>query len=217
MLEWVCSAGLRNTDMSVTGESQSGVAHRISGSRDAALPLVPGRSCGTCSLCCKVYSVQELNKPAGRWCIHSVPGLGCANHADRPPVCSQFFCSWLVDLNLGPEWKPEVCRFVLSADPAYQALTLMVDPGMPLAWKREPYYSVLKTFSEVLFRLNQKILVNLRGHITVLLPDRDVPIGIIDPGEEIVVWREGSTHGAMLRRDLERAKASSGGRRQGTM
>ena len=217
MLEWVCSAGLRSTDMSVTGESQSGVANRISGSRDAELALVPGRSCGTCSLCCKVYSVQELNKPAGRWCIHSVPGLGCGNHADRPPVCSQFFCSWLVDPNLGPEWKPEVCRFVLSADPAYQALTLMVDPGMPLAWKREPYYSVLKTFSEVLFRLNQKILVNLRGHITVVLPDRDVPIGIINPGEEIVIWREGSTHGAMLRRDLERAKASSGGRRQGSM
>jgi hypothetical protein len=184
---------------------------------DAELPLVPGRGCGTCSLCCKVYSVQELSKPAGRWCIHAGRGSGCTNHADRPHVCRQFFCSWLVDPNLGPEWKPEVSRFVLSADPAYQALTLMVDPGMPLAWKREPYYAVLKKFSYVFFRLNKKVLVNLRGHITVVLPDRDAPIGVIAPGEEIVIWREGSTYGAKLRRDLELAKAPSGGLRLGSM
>jgi hypothetical protein len=184
---------------------------------DAVPPLVPGRSCGTCSLCCKVYSVQELDKPAGRWCIHVTRGSGCANHAGRPPVCRQFYCSWLVDPNLGPEWKPEVSRFVLSADPAYRALTLMVDSGMPFAWKREPYYSVLKKFSEVFFRLNQKVLVNHRGHITVILPDRDVPIGVVAPGEEIVIWREGSTYGAALRRDLEPAGTSAGGLRLGSM
>jgi hypothetical protein len=192
-------------------------AFRDSAPTDAVPLLVPGRSCGTCSLCCKVYSVQELSKPAGRWCVHAVRGSGCANHASRPHVCRQFFCSWLVDPNLGPEWKPEVSRFVLSADPAFQALTLMVDPGMPLAWKREPYYSVLKKFSEVFFRLDQKVLVNLRGHITVVLPDRDVPIGMTVPGEKIVIWREGSTYGAALRRNLELAKTSSGGLRPGSM
>jgi len=35
---------------------------------------------------------------------------------------------------------------------------------------------VLKQFSEVFFRINQKVLVNLNGHITVILPDRDTPI-----------------------------------------
>jgi hypothetical protein len=196
----------------VTGENRNGPelggpAPQI----DAANPLVPGRSCGTCSLCCKVYSVEELSKPAGKWCIHSVRGGGCGNHANRPHVCRQFYCSWLVDPHLGPEWKPEVSRFVMSANPAYQALTLMVDPGRPLAWKREPYYSVLKKFSEVFFRINNKLLVNLNGHITVVLPDRDVPIGVIVPGEEIVIWREGSAYGAQLRRELERAKTSPGG------
>jgi len=83
-------------------------------------------------MCCKVYSIKELNKPAGQWCIHAVRGSGCSIHANRPRSCREFFCSWLIDPNLGPEWKPEVCRFVMSADPAYQALTLMVDPGMPL-------------------------------------------------------------------------------------
>jgi hypothetical protein len=188
----------------VTGEGQGAELGDLG--RQNVEALVPGRSCGTCSLCCKVYAVTELKKPSGRWCVHSVTGGGCNNHENRPEVCRQFFCSWRLDPNLGPEWKPEVCRFVLSADSKYQALTASVDPGMPLAWKREPYYSVLKKFSEVLFRIDRKVLVCHYGRVTVILPDRDVPLGVVVPGEEIVVWREGSTYGARLRRDMEPAK-----------
>jgi hypothetical protein len=200
----------------VTGENEGGVGLGSAGRQDES-PVVPGRSCGTCSLCCKVFSVIELNKPAGQWCTHSVRGGGCGIHDSRPHVCRQFYCSWLIDPNLGPEWKPEVARFVLSADPKFQALTLMADPGMPHAWKREPYYSTLKKFSQVFFPLDNKVLVNLRGHITVILPDRDVPIGVMVPGEEIVLWREGPTYHAMLRRDLERAKLPAGNLHPGSM
>jgi hypothetical protein len=171
--------------------------------------LVSGRSCGTCSMCCKVYSIKELNKPAGRWCVHCVRGSGCGIHVSRPRSCREFFCSWLVDPNLGPEWKPEVSRFVLSADATHRAIMVTVDPGMPAAWKREPYYAVLKQFSDVFFRINQKVLVNLSGHITAILPDRDVPIGMIIPGDEIVLWREGAAYCAGLRRDMEPAKVPS--------
>jgi len=101
--------------------------------------LVPGRSCGTCSMCCKVPSIKELNKPAGRWCVHCVRGSGCGIHPNRPRTCREFFCSWLVDPNLGPEWKPEVSRFILSADATHKAILVSVDPGMPFAWKRQPY------------------------------------------------------------------------------
>jgi hypothetical protein len=201
----------------VTGENQGGADLRSPEPQDPQPALVPGRSCGTCGLCCKVYSVQELSKPAGRWCINSVRGGGCSIHATRPHVCRAFFCSWLIDPNLGPEWKPEVSRFVLTADPAYQALVASVDPGMPLAWKREPYYTRLKQFSQVFFRLNNKVLVNLRGHITVILPDREVPIGVITPGEEIALWRNGAAYGAGLRRDLDPSRTSSAGLRPGSM
>jgi hypothetical protein len=165
----------------------------------AGPPLVPGRICGTCSMCCKVYSINELNKPAGRWCIHSLPGRGCADHDNRPSSCRQFFCSWLVDPNLGPEWKPEVCHFVLSADAAFRALVVKVDPGRPFAWRQEPYYSVLRQYSEAFFRINQKVLVNVMGHITVILPENDVTIGRLGPGAQIDIWREGSSYGAGLR------------------
>jgi len=216
----------------VTGENQRGgelhgrdpqnteprdAARRDAEPRDAEPALVPGRSCGTCSMCCKVYSIKELDKPAGRWCIHAVRGSGCSIHPDRPRSCREFFCSWLVDPHLGPEWKPEVSRFVLSADATHQAIMVTVDPGMPLAWKREPYYAVLKQFSEVFFRINQKVLVNLNGHITVVLPDREVPIGLVVAGDAIVLSREGTAYCAGLRRGPELAKTPSASLSPGSM
>ena len=182
------------------GKNQEGMDLQA-GDRQDEPALAPGRHCGSCSLCCKVMPVQELGKPAGQWCVHAVPGSGCAVHAARPATCRSFFCAWRLDPNLGPEWKPEASRFVLSADPARRALMVTVDPGMPLAWKRAPYYARLKQFSEQALRQDQKVLVDLRGQITVILPDRDVPIGAVAPGEHILVWREGAAYGASLRRD----------------
>jgi len=76
---------------------------------------------------------------------------------------------------------------------------------------------VLKQFSEVFFRINQKVLVSLNGLITVILPDRDVPLGVIVPGAEIALWREGASYCAGLRRDMDVAKTSSEGLRPGSM
>jgi Fe-S-cluster containining protein len=191
------------------GENPGDMALRGPGLPDAEPALVPGRSCGSCSLCCKVLPVRELDKPAGRWCIHAVPGSGCAAHAVRPSACRQFFCAWRLDSNLGPEWQPEVCRFVLALDPARQALMVMVDPGRPLAWKREPYYSRLKQFAEASFRLGKKVLVDLKGDITAMLPDREVPIGAIAPGDEILVWRNGPTYGVRVERGSRLEKTSA--------
>jgi hypothetical protein len=62
---------------------------------------------------------------------------------------------------------------------------------------------------QALLRQDRRLLVNLRGNITVILPDCDVPIGAIAPEKAIVIWREGSAFGAGLRRDPELAKTSS--------
>src|SRR4051794_24207443 len=40
--------------------------------------VLPGRSCGTCTLCCKVVGVLEIDKPGGVWCRHCVSGKHCA-------------------------------------------------------------------------------------------------------------------------------------------
>jgi hypothetical protein len=58
----------------VTGKSQDSVELPGANLPDAEPAVVAGRSCGSCSLCCKVMPVQELSKPAGQWCVHAVPG-----------------------------------------------------------------------------------------------------------------------------------------------
>jgi hypothetical protein len=194
----------------VAGDEQGGMGRYGPQPGPESFP-VPGRSCGTCSLCCKVFAVQELSKPAGQWCIHAVARSGCRNYDNRPRACREFLCSWRLDPKLGPEWKPEVSRFVLSEDRDRGALTVTVDPGMPLAWKREPYYTRLKQLSEILFPENKKVLVSLRGQTTVILPDRDVPIGPTAPGEDIIIWRSGLAYGAASsRRDQPPAPVATG-------
>src|SRR5258708_22290008 len=94
----------------------------------------------------------------------------------------------------------------MSMAPTHRDLILRVDPGMPLAWKREPYSARLKQFSEISFRQDRKVLVSLRGQVTVILPDRDVPLGAVAPGREIVVWREGAAFGARLGPDAAKTQ-----------
>jgi hypothetical protein len=56
----------------------------------------------------------------------------------------------------------------------------------------------LKQLSERLFAHNKRVLVDLKGHITVVLPDRDVSLGVVPPEAEIAIWREGASYGARL-------------------
>lgn len=79
------------------------------------------RSCGSCSMCCKVLGIPELDKPADKWCQHCDPGNdGCTIYEDRPPVCRTFECIWLQDgKNIAPVFKdsdrPDKIGIVFSA------------------------------------------------------------------------------------------------------
>jgi len=156
------------------------------GSDDADL-IVAGRSCGTCTLCCKLFPVRELDKAAGRWCPHVVQGRGCAIHPRRPTVCRQFFCQWLLNPDLGPEWKPENAKFVLSIYPGSNSLAVTVDPTAAQAWTKEPYYRRLKQWATAAVARHQQVVVFVGTRAIVILPDRDVALGELKPGDEIVV------------------------------
>jgi hypothetical protein len=112
-----------------------------------------GRECGKCSLCCKVFDVPEISKPAGPWCPHCDPGKRrCTIYGARPPTCVDFFCQWLVDRTLGPEWFPARCKMVLKVSPNERAppalrLDVNVDPSFPNAWRQPPYYGRLRAMS----------------------------------------------------------------------
>lgn len=160
----------------------------------------PGKDCGTCTLCCKLFPVPELDKPSGAWCRHIVQGRGCGIHATRPQVCRAFHCQWLYNPDLGPEWKPETARFVLSIYPKSNTLAVTVDPGFPRNWAQEPYLSQLRRWSGAALAQGDCVVVFKGDHATAILPDRDVALGVLREGDTVATFRRGLVYDVEVRR-----------------
>jgi hypothetical protein len=168
---------------------------------DSENPLVPGRACGSCMLCCKVMLVPELNKPAGHLCSYAAAGKGCSIHEHRPRSCHQFFCGWRLDPNIDAMWKPEICGFVVTISLHYAAMVLMVDPDRPLAWKMPPYHGRLREWAARAFMEDKRIVAMVAGgESTIILPDRDVPLGVLAFDDEIAISRVGAAYHAERRK-----------------
>jgi hypothetical protein len=163
--------------------------------------LAPGKSCGSCTLCCKLFPVPELEKPAGRWCRHIAQGRGCGIHLTRPPVCRAFNCQWLHNPDLGPEWKPERSRFVLSIYPGSNSLVVTGDPGAPRGWAREPFISQLRRWAAAALAQGDCIIAFQGDTASAILPDGEKPLGRIAPGDRVVGVRRGQAYDVELRRD----------------
>jgi hypothetical protein len=73
------------------------------------MAVVPGRECGTCSVCCRVLPIDtvELRKQAGVACAHCLKEGGCAIHETRPPICRGYYCGWMTTADLGDDWRPD--------------------------------------------------------------------------------------------------------------
>ena len=106
-----------------------------------------GRRCGTCTLCCKVMTVEELSKPNGQWCPHCVKGRGCAIYSDRPNECRRFQCGYLLWPALGEHWLPARSKLVVAFKPDGREIVVHVDPGVPNAWRAEPYHSEIRNMA----------------------------------------------------------------------
>ena len=174
--------------MTIAPDASAAASAGPAGLPGSASRVVPGRECGTCTLCCKVAAVEELSKPNGAWCHHCVKGQRCAIYDARPPSCRSFYCQWMIETGLGPEWKPERAKFALVKTEAGRRLTALVDPGFPSAWRRSPYYENLKQWATLgAARLPQLYLVDVLIGIRsiVILPDRDIDLGTLGPDESI--------------------------------
>ena len=72
------------------------------------------RPCGDCRLCCKLFPVPVLEKPAGEWCRHSCAG-GCAIHGQgQPEVCRQYDCYWRDHDDLPDNCRPDRIGVVIT-------------------------------------------------------------------------------------------------------
>jgi hypothetical protein len=153
--------------------------------RSAMLNPPEEKHCGDCSLCCKIMAITELNKPKHSWCDHVVKKRGCGIYQTRPHACRAFKCLWLLDPRLPPEWKPNKSKFVM-VDESRTELIVHVDSNSPGTWRDEPYFSGLRSMAERGQAHGQLVVIMERGHGTVLLADREVPVGALEDDDRIV-------------------------------
>jgi hypothetical protein len=168
----------------------------VSGLSDARA-VVPGRECGSCTLCCKVYNVVELGKPPGKWCSHCKPGRGCTIHDNLPSECAVFNCLWRTESAMSMQWKPDQSKMVLTVHPETNNIHVIVDPGLPSAWSRQPYHDQLRLLSKNNMAKGHLVVVFVNELATLILPDQDVQLGVLTRGQAVSVTQETGHNGAV--------------------
>lgn len=105
----------------------------------ASLTTSSPRICGGCTLCCKLFAIEELVKPRDVWCRHVVLGKGCGLHPEWPDVCRDFFCLWRKEMAavLPDALRPDRCGVVLTAAGGGKAIVAVCSPDKPFAWRDE--------------------------------------------------------------------------------
>jgi hypothetical protein len=138
-------------------------------------------------MCCKLMGVAAVAKPPGQWCRHIVKGRGCGIYQTRPEECRAFRCRWLVDEQLGDEWKPDRCRFLLSLDGSGAGLWVHVDATAPTAWRREPYYSTIRRWAEAIRSNAGYVAVCIGARVLAMFPEEELEIGQVEPDARLKV------------------------------
>ncbi len=83
---------------------------------------------------------------------------------------------WVQDTRLEEEWKPSRSKFVMAWAGSRQ-LNITCDPGAPMAYRREPFWTALKD-TAARFAADDKVIVVYTGDKKfVLLPDGERLLG----------------------------------------
>lgn len=149
------------------------------------------KSCGPCTLCCKLLAVEELGKPVSQWCVHLKAGAGCGIYETRPHACRTFECVWLMDPEMPHRFRPDQTKVVLDQDPDGLRLIARCDPANPGAWRRNPMHGALKAFATQHWGQGRLVLAVAGRRTWVITPKEDVDLGEIDPRSELRVVEGG--------------------------
>jgi hypothetical protein len=152
--------------------------------------LAGNRTCGDCTLCCKVMAIEQLAKAISSWCPHCRPGRGCLIYANRPAECRTFSCLWLVNDQLDRYWKPSKSKLVLTT--SEDGIEVRCDPGFPDAWRKEPFRSEIRQWAISGETHDVTVVVIVGQRMTLITPDREFDLGIVGPDERIVRELEGN-------------------------
>ncbi|MEJ1161952.1 hypothetical protein [Prosthecomicrobium sp. N25] len=132
-----------------------------------------GRSCGSCTLCCKLMGVREMDKGRGQWCPECLKGTGCRIYATRPQSCRDFACAWLeappgpARQALGDALRPDRCRVIFLPGETGSGLCAETDPATPTAWQRPDILAILQRTAA----RGQKALARAGARRWIVAPD----------------------------------------------
>ncbi len=154
---------------------------------DTPPPVVEGRNCDGCTLCCKLPAVVGMAKPPMVWCKQADPGKGCRIYDNRPNDCRWFYCRYLLHAEIGEHWKPLTSRMVLDYEKTSngERLAILVDAGRPDLWRKEPYFSDIKRWAEAGARNGTPVIVLQGLDAVVIFPDSEKKLGKVKPGQKI--------------------------------
>jgi hypothetical protein len=170
------------------------------------------RSCGTCTLCCKVLAVAELDKPKHKWCTYCHIGRGCGIWGSHPQECRQFMCGYLM-WEIVPEfWRPDKSGIVIANEANGYRIAFHVDEGQQNIWRKDPYYSGIKALAVEAAPADTQVVVTIGSRIIAILPDADIDMGILKQGERILTGRraDGSWGAEKVSKDDPRLAGAAG-------
>jgi uncharacterized protein len=107
------------------------------------------RTCGDCTMCCKLLGVVELAKPRDQWCPNCHIGRGCNIYDSRPRSCRDFGCMWLLYEDMPEEARPDRSHVVIWEPEANteRIIQINVDPARPDAWKAPVLRKLIQLFT----------------------------------------------------------------------
>ena len=144
----------------------------------------PAKSCGSCTLCCKILGIEEVDTLAWEWCQHCKPGKGCGAYEARPAVCREFECQWLCEPHLPESLRPSKCKVMLAGTDG-PILNAYCDPVDPMAWRREPMYSLLKERARTHWRGSVAVVARAGTRTWLIDFDGETDLGLVDPRSEV--------------------------------
>jgi hypothetical protein len=147
--------------------------------------------CGNCTACCRVFTISQFDKPAGKWCQHCTIGEGCNIYQSRPKICRDFQCLWLESQSIpgaefGPELRPDRCKVVFSASTSPKVVSGTTMPGAPLAWRKPEVMSLIKR----LITGGVAVVVGLPASTTktMIAVDGEHEVHMTDPDSSGMQW-----------------------------
>jgi hypothetical protein len=160
--------------------------------------LLPRRNCDGCAMCCKLLSIEELDKPLVQWCPHCVKHQRCGIYERRPPSCAAFHCGYLFNAGLGDHWKPSKCKMVVSYEHDANRVAIHVDPGRGDAWRNEPFLSEIRQWATAAAEERGQVIVWQGANAIAVLPDRTKLLGEVRSDQLILTSQKTGPSGIEL-------------------